>query len=219
MSAMFQQNELEKAHRKSLLKLRGFFPYPDVPAGSAGFQARHLSNGLCVHQTTLNELQRNAMFMATSSYPPFTVLQREQGHRPSRRAGIRKVAHCHFSHGKNQLEDREVDLASVAVSEEKQDKVETPSKPAAAEAEREVHAAPSASVTKNEKECQGGLRKNLCNHKMPNEGSDSHNRNEKDPHNSCSVLNEKCADLSKTTFSALASGFSLFNQPPLSFGE
>ncbi|XP_039193581.1 sterile alpha motif domain-containing protein 7 [Crotalus tigris] len=221
MNALFQQKELEKAHRKSLLKLRGFFPYSDVPAGSAGFQARHLSDGLYVHQTTLNELQRNAMFMATSSYPPFTMLQRERGRRPSRRAGFRKPAHCRFSHGKKLLEDRDVDLASVTVSEEKEDKketkVETPSKPAAAEAEQEVHAAPSAAVTQNEKECEGGPRKNLCNHKMPSEGSDSHNRNEKDPHNSCLVFNEKHADPSKISFSALASGFSLFNQPPLSF--
>lgn len=225
MSAMFQQKELEKAQRKSLLKLGGFFPYPDVPARSASFQERHyipeghLSNGLYVHQTTLNELQRNAMFMGTSSYPPLSMLQRERVRRPSRRAGIRKASRYQFNHGKNKLEDR--DLASVTLSEENEDKKETkvemPSKPA--EAEQEVHAEPLAAVTKNEKEREGGLRKNFCNHKMPSEATDGHNRNEKDPHNSCLVFNEKHADPSKITFSSLTSSFSMFNQPPLSFGK
>ncbi|XP_034296188.1 sterile alpha motif domain-containing protein 7 [Pantherophis guttatus] len=225
MSAMFQQKELEKAQRKSLLKLRGFFPYPDVPARSASFQERHcipeghLSNGLYVHQTTLNELQRNAVFTGTSSYPPLSMLQRERVRRPSRRAGIRKASRYQFNHGKNQLEDR--DLASVTLSEEKEDKKETkvemPSKPP--EAEQEVHAEPLAAVTKNEKEREGGLRKNLCNHKMPSDATDGHNGNEKDSHNSCLVFNEKHADPSKITFSALTSSFSMLNQPPLSFAS
>ncbi|XP_063162867.1 sterile alpha motif domain-containing protein 7 [Candoia aspera] len=228
MNAIFQQKELEKAHRKRLLKLRGFFPYPDVPAGSVGFQERpyipegHLSNGLYVHQTTLNELQRNAVLMATSSYPPLTTLQQppEWGRRPSRRAGVRKAAHCHVSHGKGQLEDRGLDPASGTVGEEKEDRkeseVEMPSKPAAADAEHEVHVEPSAAVTKNGKEREHGLRKNSCNHKMPSEASGSHNGDEKDPHNACLAFNKKHANPSKPTFSALTSSFSILNNPPLS---
>uniref|UniRef100_A0A8C6XLW6 Sterile alpha motif domain containing 7 n=1 Tax=Naja naja TaxID=35670 RepID=A0A8C6XLW6_NAJNA len=193
MSAIFQQKELEKTQRKSLLKLRGFLPYPDVPACSASFQERHyipeghLSNGLYVHQPTLNELQRNAMLMGTSSYPPLTMLQRERVRRPSRRAGIRKAS------------------------------LEMPSKPA--EAEQEAHAEPSAAVPRNEKECEGGLQKNLCNHKMPSEKTDGHNGDEKDLHNSRLVFYKKHADPSKITLSALTSGFSVLNQPPLSFGK
>ncbi|XP_026522870.1 sterile alpha motif domain-containing protein 11-like, partial [Notechis scutatus] len=128
MSAIFQQKELEKAQRKSLLKLRGFLPYPDVPACSPSFQESHyipeghLSNGLYIHQTTLNELQRNATLMGRSSYPPLTMLQRERVHRPSRRAGIRKASRYQFNHGKYPMEDRDTDLASVTLSEEKDDK-------------------------------------------------------------------------------------------------
>uniref|UniRef100_A0A670Z608 Sterile alpha motif domain containing 7 n=1 Tax=Pseudonaja textilis TaxID=8673 RepID=A0A670Z608_PSETE len=131
MSAIFQQKELEKAQRKSLLKLRGFSPYPDVPACSPSFQERHyipeghLSNGLYSHQTTLNELQRNATLMGTSSYPPLTMLQRERVRRPSRRAGIRKASRYQFNHGKYPREDRDTDLASVTLSEEKNDKKES----------------------------------------------------------------------------------------------
>ncbi|XP_025030565.1 sterile alpha motif domain-containing protein 7 [Python bivittatus] len=224
MSAIFQQKELEKAHQKRLLKLRGFSPYPDVPAGSVGFQERHYipeahpSNGLYVHQTTLSELHRNAMLMATCSYPPLTPLQRERGPRPSRRPGNRRAAHCHVNHGKSRAADRGLDPASVGEEKEdrKESRTETPSKPAAADAEREVHAERPAAVTKNGKECERGLRKNLCNHKMPSEASDSHNGNEKDPHNSCLVFNEKHENPSKLTFSALTSSFSILNKPPLS---
>ncbi|KAM6441973.1 sterile alpha motif domain-containing protein 7 [Liasis olivaceus] len=226
MSAIFQQKELEKAHRKRLLKPRGFSPYPDVPAGSVGFQETyyipegHPSNDLYVHQTTLSELHRNAMLMATCSYPPLTPLQQERGPRPSRRPGNRRAVQCHVNHGKSQAADKGLDPASVTVGEEKEDKkesrTETPSKPAAADAEREVHAERSAAVTKNGKECERGLRKNLCNHKMPSEASDSHNGNEKDPHNSSLVFNEKHENPSKLTFSALTSSFSILNKPPLS---
>ncbi|XP_070610241.1 sterile alpha motif domain-containing protein 7 [Erythrolamprus reginae] len=225
MSAMFQQKELEKAQRKSLVKFRGCFPYPDVPARSASFQERHyipeghLSSGLYVHQTTLSELQRNAMFVGTGSYPPLAMLQRERVRRPSRRAGIRKTSRYQFNHGKNRMEDRDTDLASVTLSEENDDKEETkmevPSKPA--EAEHEVLAEPSETVTKNEKEREGGLRKDLYSHKIPSEVTDGPNVNEKDPHNSCLVFNEKHAEPSKITFSALTSDFSILNQPPLSF--
>ncbi|XP_026561454.1 sterile alpha motif domain-containing protein 7 [Pseudonaja textilis] len=225
MSAIFQQKELEKAQRKSLLKLRGFSPYPDVPACSPSFQERHyipeghLSNGLYSHQTTLNELQRNATLMGTSSYPPLTMLQRERVRRPSRRAGIRKASRYQFNHGKYPREDRDTDLASVTLSEEKNDKkeskVEMPNKPA--EAEQEAHAEPSAAVPRNEKEQEGDLQKKLCNHKMPSETTDGHNGNEKERHNSCLVFNKKHADPSKITLSALTSGFSMLNQPPLSF--
>ncbi|XP_013912291.1 PREDICTED: sterile alpha motif domain-containing protein 7, partial [Thamnophis sirtalis] len=225
VSAMFQQKELEKAQRKSLVKSRGFSPYPDVPPCSAGFQEKHyipeghLSNGLYIHQTALNELQRNAMFLGTSSYPPLAMLQRERVRRPSRRAGIRKGSRYQFDHGKNPTEDGEANLASGTLGEENEDKKETkgemPLKPA--EAEHEVQAEPSAAVIKNEKEREGGLRKNLCNRKMPREATDGHNGNEKEPHTSCLVFNEKHAEPSKITFSALTSGFSTLNQPPLSF--
>uniref|UniRef100_U3IKL3 Sterile alpha motif domain containing 7 n=1 Tax=Anas platyrhynchos platyrhynchos TaxID=8840 RepID=U3IKL3_ANAPP len=70
MSALFQQKEMEKAHRKGLLGLEAPFLYHGMPASPIAFRGRHrlpeghLPGDLYVHRTTLDEIHGNTMLMA-----------------------------------------------------------------------------------------------------------------------------------------------------------
>uniref|UniRef100_A0A8C5INW1 Sterile alpha motif domain containing 7 n=1 Tax=Junco hyemalis TaxID=40217 RepID=A0A8C5INW1_JUNHY len=174
MSAIFQQKEMEKAHRKGLLGLEAPFLYHGMPASPIAFRGRHrlpeghLANDLYVHRSTLDEIHGSSMLMAGSPYPPVTTLQRERGRRPGRRAANHKSAEGSANGAKNQADDKSTDSASAAVDEEKEDKkeveVETPNKHEQCKSQTEP-----AVVAKNCKEFEQGLRKNCATHEIPTE--------------------------------------------------
>ncbi|KAH0624135.1 hypothetical protein JD844_007567 [Phrynosoma platyrhinos] len=197
MGAIFQQKEIEKAHRKGLLGLEGPFLYHSIPASPVAFRGRHripeghLPNDVYVHRTTLDELHGNAMLMATSPYPPVSTLQRERGRRPGRRAGNHKAADCTVNGIKNQAEDKAMDLAAVTADEEKEDKKEVEVEMLSKHEQSKVHTEPSAVVAKSGKEYEHGLRKDAGSHEVPSDANGCSNGNEKDPSNSCSAFEEK----------------------------
>ncbi|XP_032553822.1 sterile alpha motif domain-containing protein 7 [Chiroxiphia lanceolata] len=223
MSAIFQQKEMEKAHRKGLLGLEAPFLYHGMPASPIAFRGRHrlpeghLPSDLYVHRTTLDEIHGNTMLMATSPYPPVTTLQRERGRRPGRRAGNHKAADCSANGTKNQAEDKPTDSASAAVDDEKEDKkeieVETPNKHEQSKNQTE----PSA-VAKNCKEFEQGLRKNCATHEISTETNSCSNTNEKEANSSCAAFDDKYMYPSAIPFSALPYGFPVPNNPLLPSG-
>nr|XP_060623525.1 sterile alpha motif domain-containing protein 7 [Anolis sagrei ordinatus] len=221
MGAIFQQKEIEKAHRKGLLGLEGPFLYHSIPASPVAFRGRHripeghLPNDLYVHRTTLDELHGNAMLMATSPYPPVSTLQRERGRRPGRRAGNHKVNDCTVNGIKSQAEDKATDLVAVTADEEKEDKKEAEVEMLSKHEQSKVHTEPSSVVAKNGKEYEHGLRKDSGSHEIPSETNGCNNGNEKDSSNSCSAFEEKYVYPSAFTFSALPYGFSVPNNPLL----
>ncbi|XP_053161075.1 sterile alpha motif domain-containing protein 7 isoform X2 [Hemicordylus capensis] len=221
MSAIFQQKEIEKAHRKGLLGLEGPFLYHRIPASPVAFRGRHrvpeghLSNDLYVNRTGLDELHGNTMLMATSPYPPIGTLQRERGRRPGRRAGNHKTADCNGSTTKSHPEDKGMDPASTTVYEEKEDKKETEAEMLSKHEPSKVHTEPSAASAKNNKEYEPDLRKNSGTHEMPSDANGCSNGNEKDPNNPCTAFDEKYVYPSAFTFSALPYGFSVPSNPLL----
>uniref|UniRef100_A0A669QUT7 Sterile alpha motif domain containing 7 n=1 Tax=Phasianus colchicus TaxID=9054 RepID=A0A669QUT7_PHACC len=178
MSAIFQQKEMEKAHRKGLLSLEAPFLYHGMPASPIAFRGRHrlpeghLPSDLYVHRTTLDDIHGNTMLMATSPYPPVSTLQRERGRRPGRRAANHKAADCGANGTKSQAEDKSTDPASTAVDDEKEDKkeaeVETPNKH-----EQSKNQVEPSAVAKNCKELEQDLRKNCANHEISAEPNSS----------------------------------------------
>ncbi|KAK2538492.1 Samd7 [Columba guinea] len=216
MSAIFQQKEMEKAHRKGLLGLEAPFLYHGMPASPIAFRSRHrlpeghLPSDLYVHRTTLDEIHGNTMLMATSPYPPVSTLQRERGRRPGRRAGNHKTADCSTNGTKNQADDKSMDPASAAVDDEKEDKkeaeVETPNKHEQSKNQTE----PSA-VAKNCKEFEQGLRKNCATHEISAETNS--NINEKESNSSCAAFDDKYMYPSAIPFSALPYGFPVPSNP------
>ncbi|XP_034989033.1 sterile alpha motif domain-containing protein 7 [Zootoca vivipara] len=221
MNAIFQQKEIEKAHRKGLLGLEGPFLYHGMPASPVAFRGRHrvpeghLPNDLYVHRTTLDELHGNTMVMATSPYPPVSTLQRERGRRPGRRAGNHKATECNTNGIKSQAEDKSIDPSSATAEEEKDDKKETEAEMLSKHEQNKVQAEPSAAATKNDKEYEHGLRKHSGSHEMPSEANGCSNGNEKDPNSSCTAFDEKYTYPSAFTFSALPYGFSVPSNPLL----
>lgn len=223
MSAIFQQKEMEKAHRKGLLGLEAPFLYHGMPASPIAFRGRHrlpeghLPSDLYVHRTTLDEIHGNTMLMATSPYPPVSTLQRERARRPGRRAGNHKTADCSANGTKNQADDKTTDLASAAVDDEKEDKkeaeVETPNKHEQSKNQTE----PSA-VAKNCKEFEQGLRKNCATHEISTETNSCSNTNEKESNSSCAAFDEKYMYPSAIPFSALPYGFPVPSNPLLPSG-
>ncbi|XP_027541240.1 sterile alpha motif domain-containing protein 7 [Neopelma chrysocephalum] len=223
MSAIFQQKEMEKAHRKGLLGLEAPFLYHGMPASPIAFRGRHrlpeghLPSDLYVHRTTLDEIHGNTVLMATSPYPPVTTLQRERGRRPGRRAGNHKTADCSANGTKNQAEDKPTDSASAAVDDEKEDKkeieVEAPNKHEQSKNQTE----PSA-VAKNCKEFEQGLRKNCATHEISTETNSCSNTNEKEANSSCAAFDDKYMYPSAIPFSALPYGFPVPNNPLLPSG-
>ncbi|NWY36214.1 SAMD7 protein, partial [Sylvia atricapilla] len=223
MSAIFQQKEMEKAHRKGLLGLEAPFLYHGMPASPIAFRGRHrlpeghLANDLYVHRTTLDEIHGNTVLMASSPYPPVSTLQRERGRRPGRRAGNHKTAEGSASGTKNQADDKSTDSASAAVDDEKEDKkeveVETPNKHEQSKNQTE----PSAAA-KNCKEFEQGLRKNCAPHEIPTETTSCSNTNEKEANSSCAAFDDKYLYPSAIPFSALPYGFPVPNNPLLPSG-
>ncbi|XP_077204558.1 sterile alpha motif domain-containing protein 7 isoform X2 [Paroedura picta] len=221
MNALFQQKEIEKAHRKGLLGLEGPFLYHSIPASPVAFRGRHrvpeghVPNDLYVHRATLDELHGNTMLMATGPYPPVGALQRERGRRPGRRTGNHKAADGTAGGAKSQAEEKGLDLASAAADEEKEDKkeaeVETPNKHEPSKA----HLEPCAAAAKDGKSYDHGLGKTAVGHEMPNEANGGSNGNEKDAGNPCPAFDEKYAYPSAFTFSALPYGFSVPTNPLL----
>uniref|UniRef100_A0A7M4ES50 Sterile alpha motif domain containing 7 n=1 Tax=Crocodylus porosus TaxID=8502 RepID=A0A7M4ES50_CROPO len=165
MSAIFQQKEIEKAHRKGLLGLEAPFLYHGMPVSSAGFRGRHrlpdghLPSDLYVHRTMLDDLHGNSVLVATSPYPPVSSLQRERGRRPGRRAGTHKTGDCNSNGSKSQTEDKSADSASVAADDEKEGKREAEAETPSKQEQNKAHAEPSATVAKSCKEFEPGLRK------------------------------------------------------------
>ncbi|KAM4660027.1 sterile alpha motif domain-containing protein 7 [Amazona ochrocephala] len=212
MSAIFQQKEMEKAHRKGLLGLEAPFLYHGMPGSPIAFRGRHrlpeghLPSDLYVHRTTLDEIHGNTMLMATSPYPPVTTLQRERGRRPGRRAGNHKTADCSANGTKNQADDKTTDPAAAAVDDEKEDKketeVETPNKHELNKNQTE----PSV-VAKNCKELEQSLRKNSATHEISTETNSCNNTNEKESNSSCAAFDDKFMYPSAIPFSALPYGF------------
>uniref|UniRef100_A0A672UXF4 Sterile alpha motif domain containing 7 n=1 Tax=Strigops habroptila TaxID=2489341 RepID=A0A672UXF4_STRHB len=212
MSAIFQQKEMEKAHRKGLLGLEAPFLYHGMPASPIAFRGRHklpeghLPNDLYVHRTTLDEIHGNTMLMATSPYPPATTLQRERGRRPGRRAGNHKTADCSANGTKNQADDKTTDPVAAAVDEDKEDKkeaeVEIPNKHEQSKNQTEPPA-----VAKNCKEFEQSLRKNSATHEMSTETNSCSNTNEKESNSSCAAFDDKFTYPSAIPFSALPYGF------------
>ncbi|NXL92538.1 SAMD7 protein, partial [Alectura lathami] len=223
MSAIFQQKEMEKAHRKGLLSLETPFLYHGMPASPIAFRGRHrlpeghLPSDLYVHRTTLDEIHGNAMLMATSPYPPVSSLQRERGRRPGRRAGNHKTAECGANGVKSQAEDKSTDLASTAADDEKEDKkeaeVETPNKHEQSKNQTE----PSA-VAKNCKEFEQDLRKNCATHEIPAETNSCSNTSEKESNSSCAAFDDKYMYPPAIPFSALPYGFPVPSNPLLPSG-
>ncbi|XP_044290594.1 sterile alpha motif domain-containing protein 7 [Varanus komodoensis] len=221
MSAIFQQKELEKAHRKGLLGLEGPFLYHGIHASPVAFRGRHripeghLPNDLYIHRSTLDEPHNNTILMATSPYPPISTLQRERGRRPGRRAGNQKAADCNVNGIKSQTEDKGMDPASTAPDVEKEDKKEAEVEMLSKHEQNKVHAESSTAVAQSGKEYGRGLRKDSGGHELPSEMNSCSNGNEKDPHTSCSAFDEKYAYPSAFTFSALPYGFSIPSNPLL----
>ncbi|KAL8187997.1 UNVERIFIED_CONTAM: hypothetical protein K2H54_059285 [Gekko kuhli] len=221
MNAIFQQKEIEKAHRKGLLGLEGPFLYHSIPAGPVAFRGRHrvpeghIPNDLYVHRATLDELHSNTMLMATSPYPPVGTLQRERGRRPGRRAGNHKAADGTASGTKSQAEEKGLDLASATADEEKEDKKEAEAETLNKHEPSKAHMEPCAAAAKDGKEYEHGLRKTAVGHEMPSEANGCSNGNEKDPANPCTAFEEKYAYPSAFTFSALPYGFSVPTNPLL----
>ncbi|NXJ15682.1 SAMD7 protein, partial [Odontophorus gujanensis] len=218
MSAIFQQKEMEKAHRKGLLSLEAPLLYHGMPASPIAFRGRHrlpeghLPSDLYVHRTTLDEIHGNTMLMATSPYPPVSTLQRERGRRPGRRAVNHKAADCGANSTKSQAEDKTTDLASAAGDDEKEDKkeaeVEAPNKHEQSKNQME----PSA---KNCKELEQDLRKNCATHEISAETNSCNNTSEKEPNNSCAAFDDKYMYPSAIPFSALPYGFPVPSNPLL----
>ncbi|NWR83946.1 SAMD7 protein, partial [Furnarius figulus] len=223
MSAIFQQKEMEKAHRKGLLGLEAPFLYHGMPASPIAFRGRHrlpeghLPSDLYVHRTTLDEIHGNTMLMATSPYPPVTTLQRERGRRPGRRAGNHKTADCSANGTKSQADDKTTDSASAAVDDEKEDKkeieVEAPSKH-----EQSKNQTETSAVAKSCKEFEQGLRKNCATHEISTETNSCSNTNEKEASSSCAAFDDKYMYPSAIPFSALPYGFPVPNNPLLPTG-
>ncbi|XP_062439180.1 sterile alpha motif domain-containing protein 7 [Rhea pennata] len=223
MNAIFQQKEIEKAHRKGLLGLEAPFLYHGMPTSPIAFRGRqrlpegHLPSDLYVHRTTLDEIHGNTMLMATSPYPPVSSLQRERGRRPGRRAGNQKTADCNVNGTKNQAEDKTTDPASAVVDDEKDDKkeaeVETPNKH-----EQSKNQSEASAVSKNCKEFEQGLRKNCTTHEISTETSSCNNTNDKDSSNSCAAFDDKYMYHSAIPFSALPYGFPVPSNPLLPSG-
>ncbi|NXX84645.1 SAMD7 protein, partial [Urocolius indicus] len=212
MSAIFQQKEMEKAHRKGLLGLEAPFLYHGMPASPIAFRGRHrlpeghLPSDLYVHRTTLDEIHGNTMLMAASPYPPVSALQRERGRRPGRRAGNHKSADCSANGTKSQADDKATDPASAAADDEKEEKkeaeVETPNKHEQSKTQNE----PSAAA-KNCKEFEQGLRKNCAAREIPTETNSCSNTSEKESSSSCAAFDEKYMYPPAIPFSALPYGF------------
>ncbi|XP_050164135.1 sterile alpha motif domain-containing protein 7 [Myiozetetes cayanensis] len=221
MSAIFQQKEMEKAHRKGLLGLEAPFLYH--PASPIAFRGRHrlpeghLPSDLYVHRSSLDDIHGNAVLMATSPYPPVATLQRERGRRPGRRAGNHKAADGSANGTKSQAEDKPADSAAAAVDEEKEDKkeieVETPNKHEQSKSQAE----PSAAA-KNCKEFEQGLRKNCAAHEISTETNSCSNTNEKEANSSCAAFDDKYMYPSAIPFSALPYGIPVPNNPLLPSG-
>uniref|UniRef100_A0A8C8B7F7 Sterile alpha motif domain containing 7 n=1 Tax=Otus sunia TaxID=257818 RepID=A0A8C8B7F7_9STRI len=223
MSAIFQQKEMEKAHRKGLLGLEAPFLYNGMAASPIAFRGRHrlpeghLPGDLYVHRTTLDEIHGNTMLMATSPYPPVSTLQRERGRRPGRKAGNQKTADCSANGTKNQADDKTTDPASAAGDDEKEDKkeaeVETPNKHEQSKNQTEPPA-----VAKNCKEFEQGLRKNCATHEISTETNSCSNTNEKESNSSCAAFDDKYMYPSAIPFSALPCGFPVPSNPLLPSG-
>ncbi|NXU70775.1 SAMD7 protein, partial [Oreotrochilus melanogaster] len=223
MSAIFQQKEMEKAHRKGLLGLEAPFLYHGMPASPVAFRGRHrlpeghLPSDLYVHRASLDEIHGNTMLMATSPYPPVSTLQREKGRRPGRRAGNHKTADCSANGTKNPADDKATDPASAVADDEKEDKkeaeVETPNKH-----EQSKNQAESSAVTKNCKEFEQGLRKNCVPQEISAETNSCSNTHEKEPNSSCPAFDDKYMYPSAVPFSALPYGFPVPSNPLLPSG-
>ncbi|NXN90972.1 SAMD7 protein, partial [Rhinopomastus cyanomelas] len=223
MSAIFQQKEMEKAHRKGLLGLEAPFLYHGMPVSPIAFRSRHrlpeghLPSDLYVHRTSLDEIHGNTMLMATSPYPPVSTLQKERGRRPGRRAGNHKTMDCSASGTKNQTDDKATDPAAAAADDEKEDKkeaeVEAPNK----HEQGKNQAEPSA-VAKNCKEIEQGLRKNCTAHEISTETNSCSNTNEKESNSSCAAFDDKYMYPSVNPFSALPYGFPVPSNPLLPSG-
>nr|XP_006122928.1 sterile alpha motif domain-containing protein 7 [Pelodiscus sinensis] len=213
MSAIFQQKEIEKAHRKGLLSLETPFLYHGIPASPVAFRSRHrlpeghFPSDLYVHRTNLDDLHGNTMLMATSPYPPINSLQRERGRRTGRRVGNHKTGDCNSNGTKSQAEDKNVDSASITADDEKEDKKETelqmlnkhePSKPPVE---------PPATAMKSCKEYEHSLRKSCATHEMPTETNNCSSANEKDSNSSCTAFDDKYMYPSAIPFSALPCSF------------
>lgn len=220
MSAIFQQKEMEKAHRKGLLSLEAPFLYHGMPASPIAFRGRHrlpeghLPSDLYVHRTTLDDIHGNTMLMATSPYPPVSTLQRERSRRPGRRAANHKAADCGANGTKSQAEDKSTDPASTAADDEKEDKkeaeVETPNKHEQSKNQVELSA-----VAKNCKELEQDLRKNCANHEISAEPNSCNNTSEKESNSSCAAFDDKYMYPSAIPFSALPYGFPVPSNPLL----
>ncbi|NXJ63936.1 SAMD7 protein, partial [Rostratula benghalensis] len=224
MSAIFQQKEMEKAHRKGLLGLEAPFLYHGMPTSPVAFRGRHrlpeghLPADLYVHRTTLDEIHGNTMLMATSPYPPVSTLQRERGRRPGRRAGNHKSADCSANGTtQNHADDKTTAPASAAAEDEKEEKkeaeVETPNKHEQSKNQREPPA-----VAKNCKEFEQGLRKNCARHGMSAETNSCSNTNEKESNSSCAAFDDKYMYPPAIPFSALPYGFPVPSNPLLPSG-
>uniref|UniRef100_A0ACB8FBH8 Uncharacterized protein n=2 Tax=Sphaerodactylus townsendi TaxID=933632 RepID=A0ACB8FBH8_9SAUR len=224
MNAIFQQKEIEKAHRKGLLGLEGPFLYHSVPASPVAFRGRqrvpegHVPNDLYVHRATLDEIHGNTMLMATSPYPPVGTLQRERGRRPGRRTGNHKAADGAPSGTKSQAEEKGLDPASVSADEEKEDKKEAEAETLNKHEPSKVPVEPSAAAAKDSKEYKDGLRKTGVHHEMPSEANGCSNGSEKDSCNPCAAFEEKYVYPSAFAFSALPYGFSVPTNPLLPSG-
>lgn len=223
MSAIFQQKEMEKAHRKGLLGLEAPFLYHGMPASPLAFRGRHrlpeghLPSDLYVHRTTLDEIHGNTMLMATSPYPPVSTLQRERGRRPGRRAGNQKPTDCSANGTKNPADDKTTDPEAAAADDEKEDKKETEVESTNKHEQSKNQTEPSA-VAKNCKEFEQGLRKNCATHEISTETNSCSNTNEKESNSSCAAFDDKYMYPPAIPFSALPYGFPVPNNPLLPAG-
>lgn len=221
MSAIFQQKEIEKAHRKGLLSLEAPFLYHGIPASPVAFRGRnrlpegHLPSDVYVHRTTLDDLHGNTMLMATSPYPPISSLQRERGRRPGRRAGNHKTSDCNANGAKSQAEDKNADSASTTADDEKEDKKETELEMLNKHEQSKTHVEPSATGVKSCKEYEHSLRKSCATHEIPTETNGCSSANEKDPSNSCTAFDDKYMYPPAIPFSALPYSFPVSSNPLL----
>ncbi|XP_069474639.1 sterile alpha motif domain-containing protein 7 [Ambystoma mexicanum] len=212
MNVIYQQKEIEKAHRKGLLDLEAAFIYPGIQVNPIPFRGRHrlaeghLPNDMYVHQNTLEDLHGGAMLVANSPYPPIATLQRERGRRQGRRAGNHKTMEGNV---KSQSEDKIMDHSSATLTadEEKTDMRESDTEACGKSDPSKITTDLSTTLDKGSRECEQGQRKSCGLHNTPSETSICRNGNEKDMNNQCAIFEDKFSYPTTLPLSSMPYGF------------
>lgn len=219
MNVIYQQKEIEKAHRKGLLDLETSFIYPGMQVNPVTFRGRHRlaeghhPNDMYVHHSTLDDIHGSAMLMANGPYPPISILQRERGRRTGRRPGNQKPLDGNITVSKSQAEDKNMERSSAnpTADDEKADTRETDV--ATFGKSDQIKMAIDLSTTMDEggKEFEQGLTKSCGPHDVPQETNSCRNDNDKDQNNTCSMFDEKFPYPPTLPLSSAPYGFSATN--------